>query len=65
MYDIDFQKNRTDETVPPEIYERRNGTERRKACACGYTFISTVGWICRREQFRRMDDPDSFIDYQP
>lgn len=60
MYDFEYQKSRIDKTIPPDIYERRKGTERRQATASGFTFVSTVGWICRREQFRRKDDPDTF-----
>jgi hypothetical protein len=60
MYDFGYQKDRMDDTIPPDVLERRNGTDRRKAPACGFTYISTVGWICRREQFRREDDPDYF-----
>ncbi len=62
MCDFEYQNSRMDDTIPPDIYERRNGTERRKEPSCGFTFISTVGWICRREQFRRKDDPDTFSD---
>ena len=40
--------------------EKRGGQERRKEPSCGFTCISTVGWICRRELLRRKDDPDSF-----
>ena len=46
----------------PESSERRNGAERRIKPCNGFTCISTVGWICRREQIRRKDDPDTFVD---
>jgi hypothetical protein len=36
--------------------DRRKGEERRKLDARGFTRISIVGWICRREQFRRALD---------
>jgi hypothetical protein len=50
--------NEPDECVVSEFENRRIGIERRKNRACGYTFISSVGWICRREQFRRREDSD-------
>ena len=34
--------------------------ERRKRPSNGYTYISSVGWIDRREKLRRKDDPDAF-----
>ena len=39
--------------------ERRNG-ERRHRKSKGYTYISIVGWICRREKCRR--ECDTFFD---
>jgi hypothetical protein len=60
MRDCEYQKNQLNGTISQEIHERRNCSERRKVCASGFTFISTVGWICRREQFRRKEDPDTF-----
>jgi hypothetical protein len=36
-------------------FRQRNG-ERRKQPAKGFTYISMVGWVCRREQIRRKDD---------
>lgn len=30
--------------------------ERRQEAARGYTYITTVGWICRRERTRRKND---------
>jgi hypothetical protein len=62
MYDSAYQEKWSDENFPPETLERRNGTERRKESACGFTYISTVGWICRREQCRRKVDAHAFID---
>ncbi len=35
---------------------RPRGGERRKVPSRGLTYISTVGWICRRECCRRIDD---------
>jgi hypothetical protein len=60
MYDFGYHNDQMDETTPPDVFERRDGTDRRRAPACGYTYISTVGWICRREQFRRRDDREGF-----
>ena len=60
MYDFEYKKDRMDDNIAPEVYERRNGMDRRQTPAYGYTYISTVGWICRREQSRRWDD--SHID---
>jgi hypothetical protein len=37
-----------------ELKPRRG--ERRKVRSPGLTYISTVGWICRRECCRRSDD---------
>lgn len=34
--------------------------ERRKRPSNGFTYISAVGWIDRRERLRRKDDPDVF-----
>jgi hypothetical protein len=39
-----------------ESSDRRNRDRRREPCE-GYTYVSMVGWICRREQSRRKDDP--------
>lgn len=33
--------------------------DRRKESSEGYLYISTVGWICRRERFRQMDSTRS------
>ena len=38
----------------PNIRPRKG--ERRKVRSPGLTYISTVGWICRRECCRRCDD---------
>jgi hypothetical protein len=39
-----------------ESSDRRNNDRRREPCE-GFTYVSMVGWICRREQSRRKDDP--------
>jgi hypothetical protein len=40
--------------------DTRWGEERRKEPSDGFTYISSVGWIDRRERLRRKDDPDNF-----
>jgi hypothetical protein len=40
----------------PDASDRRY-TDRRKEPCEGFTYVSMVGWICRREQSRRKDDP--------
>ena len=39
-------------------FDERCGYDRRKAPSEGYAYVSTVGWICRREHHRRNDDDD-------
>jgi hypothetical protein len=39
-----------------EENRERRSNERRKIESKGYTYISMVGWMDRREQKRRMDD---------
>ena len=41
---------------PKELEKRRRMGERRKLPSKGFTRISMVGWICRREQTRRKDN---------
>jgi hypothetical protein len=62
MYDYGYHNKQMQEDISPQALERRNGSDRRKAPACGFTYISSVGWICRREQFRRKDDPEVFAN---
>jgi hypothetical protein len=38
-----------------EFSDRRDIDRRREPCE-GFTYVSTVGWICRREKSRRKDD---------
>ncbi len=40
--------------------KKRQNDDRRKDKCDGFTYISTVGWICRREKNRRKDDRNSF-----
>jgi hypothetical protein len=37
-------------------YSDRRYIDRRKEPCEGFAYVSTVGWICRREQSRRKDD---------
>ncbi|GAB6905810.1 hypothetical protein DESC_590049 [Desulfosarcina cetonica] len=32
---------------------KRTGMDRRQVICEGFTYVSTVGWICRREKSRR------------
>ena len=34
----------------------KRAIDRRQETGKGYTYITTVGWICRREKTRRKDD---------
>ena len=38
-------------------FDDRRDQDRRKEPCEGFTYVSMVGWICRREQSRRKDDP--------
>jgi len=35
--------------------ENQREADRRKEACQGFTYVSTVGWICRREGIRRKD----------
>jgi len=37
--------------------EIRRKLDRRKKATPGFAYISTVGWICRREKSRRKNEP--------
>ena len=53
-------KNPHEEVQDAAVFRHRSG-DRRKVPSKGFTFISVVGWICRRERCRRRDDKlDSF-----
>ena len=56
MMKTNSNETRMDEFDNLIYCERRNGVERRKKASPGFACITTVGWICRREQARRMDD---------
>lgn len=53
-------KNSIDDHLNPELsihLENRQEGDRRSESSKGFTYISTVGWIDRRERRRRRDDP--------
>lgn len=53
-------KNTIDDHLNPELdvhLENRQEGDRRNEPSKGFTYISTVGWIDRRERRRRRDDP--------
>lgn len=41
-------------------FENQREEDRRHDPNDGFTYISTVGWIDRRERLRRKDDPFNF-----
>ena len=43
------------------LVENRWKEDRRREPSEGYTYISTVGWIDRRERLRRKVDPYNFF----
>ncbi len=49
-------KKETRFNLEQEVHlEDQREKDRRKELSEGFTYISTVGWICRRERFRRKD----------
>lgn len=64
MIENAFQDVWEDESAQTDVDEKRYGTDRRKKSASGFTCVSIVGWICRREQTRRKGDPEIFCDYE-
>ncbi|WP_153306379.1 hypothetical protein [Desulfopila sp. IMCC35006] len=38
----------------------KRATDRRKETSKGYTYITMVGWMCRREKTRRKNDDFTF-----
>ena len=60
MKDIKDNKE-TKFNLEPEVHlEDLREKDRRKEPCEGFTYISTVGWLCRREKIRRKDDPFDF-----
>ncbi len=54
-----FPKDDRDSYEARAEQQRREEKRRRKESE-GFTYISTVGWICRRENSRRKDDEFMF-----
>lgn len=48
--------NLAEEKIGAEKNDGRKGDERRRRKSLGHMYISTVGWICRREKDRRNKD---------
>ena len=44
-----------DEELQSTAAFRQRTEDRRKVPSMGFAYISVVGWICRREQYRRRD----------
>jgi hypothetical protein len=65
MNDVKQREKGISKTQSTQIHEKRYAEERRKEPSCGFTCITMVGWICRREQVRRKDDPDCFSNDKP
>lgn len=57
MQDKDYNKRHQPHLFPSmdDVLDRRLN-DRRKHTSEGYTYISMVGWICRRERRRRNCD---------
>ena len=54
-----FPMEDNDSSEKREERHRREEQRRREESA-GFAYISTVGWICRREKSRRKDDEFMF-----
>ena len=54
-----YQKTHIHFEQDADVVDRR-GIDRRQIRGEGFTYVSTVGWICRREQARRNDDECDF-----
>jgi hypothetical protein len=54
-----FPKEDNDSSEKRDEQHRREEQRRREESA-GFAYISTVGWICRREKSRRKDDEFMF-----
>jgi hypothetical protein len=55
--------NTTDDQLNPEQsihFESRHEKDRRSEPSKGFAYITTVGWIDRRERHRRKDDPFNY-----
>ncbi len=51
---LDFSSNKTGVL----LVDDRCGCDRRQISSQGFTYVSMVGWICRREKSRRCDDDE-------
>jgi hypothetical protein len=51
----DLKEPRANLDQDAESSDRRNSDRRKSPCE-GFTYVSMVGWICRREKSRRKDD---------
>ena len=50
-------ENKAIHSKPDYNAEFQRKQDRRKKASQGFTYISMVGWICRREKIRRKDEP--------
>lgn len=50
-----LEKEDEKEEILKDICENRGRGDRRRRHSNGYTRLSIVGWICRREKSRRKD----------
>jgi hypothetical protein len=57
MENKDYYKESQLNFEQDDDFSNRRCDDRRKAPCEGFAYVSTVGWICRREQCRRRDDP--------
>ena len=55
-----YYKNSDDDFKQGVDVINRRQVDRRRGPGKGFTYVSTVGWICRREQARRNDDACDF-----
>lgn len=60
MQDLKQPEKNTVEKFSTQNIEQRSSRERRRKTSYGFTCITIVGWICRREQTRRKEDTECF-----
>ena len=60
MQDKDYDRGHQSHLFPSMDPSDRRLNDRRKHNSEGYTYISMVGWICRRERRRRSCDCKRF-----
>lgn len=56
--DINNTKNTCHDSAQGGRVEKRSEEDRRREQNNGFTYITVVGWIDRRERLRRRDDPN-------